>query len=139
MSNKNSSDDSGRQKRTRFATVKHTCILTSAADQYHVNFHVVTINDKLEMFFVFCTPYFMTWRQNLQYKVSSQQKLKTDDEYVPKSAHIKSGLAVEKWTKEGKYFQALSDKHSEVITDCQLKLKSLVIESGDLDLVKKRR
>ena len=28
-------------------------------------------------------------------------------------------------------------KHSQVITECQLKIKSLVIEAGDLDLVEK--
>ena len=77
----------------------------------------------------------MTRRQNLHYKISSQQKLKTKDEYVPKSAQIKLELAVEKRTKECKYFQSLTNKHSQVIAECQLKLKYLVIEAGDLNLV----
>ena len=79
----------------------------------------------------------MTRRQNLHYKISSQQKLKTDNEYVPKSAHIKLDMDVEKGTKEGEAFQDLSENHSQVISECQLKLKSLVIEAGNLDLVEK--
>ena len=39
----------------------------------------------------------------------------------------------------GETSQALSDKHLQVIADCQLKLKYLVIEAGDLDLVKKKK
>ena len=48
-------------------------------------------------------------------------------------------LSVEKRTKEGEAFQVLSDKHSQVTSECQLKLKPLVIESGDLDLVEKQK
>ena len=48
-------------------------------------------------------------------------------------------LSVEKGTKEGKDFQALQEKHSQVLTECQLKLKSHVIEAGDLDVVKKKK
>ena len=48
-------------------------------------------------------------------------------------------LAVEKGTKEGEAFQALTEKHSQVIANCQLKLKSLVIEAGNLDLVEKKK
>ena len=70
----------------------------------------------------------MTRRQNLHYKIASQQKLKTDKEYIPKSAQIKPELYVEKGTKEGKAFQALHEKHSQVLVECQLKLKSLVVE-----------
>ena len=81
----------------------------------------------------------MTRRQNLHYKIASQQKLKTDKEYIPKSAQIKLEISVEKGTKEGEGFQALQEKHSQVLFECQLKLKSLVVvESGDLDLIKKR-
>ena len=80
----------------------------------------------------------MTQRQNLHYKIASQQKLKSDTEYIPKSAHIKLELSVEKDTKEGEAFQGLQDKHSKVLTECQLKLKSLVIEAGDMDLADKK-
>ena len=44
-------------------------------------------------------------------------------------------LYVEKGTKEGEAFQALQEKHSQVLADCKKKLKSLVIEAGDIDLV----
>ena len=81
----------------------------------------------------------MTRRQNLHYKLSSQQKLRTDDEYVPKSAQIKLDMAVEKGTKEVEAFQAHSEKHLQFITKCQWKLKSLVIEAGDLNLVLKKK
>ena len=47
-------------------------------------------------------------------------------------------LAVEKVTKEGENFQYITDKHSLIIAKCQLKLKSLVIEAGDLDPAEKR-
>ena len=47
--------------------------------------------------------------------------------------------AVEKLTKEGESFQNLSENHSQVIAECQLKLKPLVIEAGDLDLVEKKK
>ena len=77
----------------------------------------------------------MTRRQNLHYTISSQQKLKTDKEYVSKYSQIKLDLAVEKGTEEGKDFQFFSEKHSQVVAKCQLKLKSLVIETGDLDIV----
>ena len=43
----------------------------------------------------------MTRRQNLHYKISSQHKLKSEDEYFPKSAQIKLELTIEKGTKEG--------------------------------------
>ena len=61
--------------------------------------------------------------------------MKSDTEYIPKSTQIKLELPIEKGTKEGEAFQSLLDKHSQVLADCQLKLKSLVIEAGDLDLV----
>ena len=80
----------------------------------------------------------MTRRQNLHYKISSQQKIKTEDEYVPKSAQNTLEMSVEKLMKEGKYFQALYDKHSQVISECQLKLKSLFNEARDLNIVGKR-
>ena len=60
-------------------------------------------------------------------------------EYIPKSAQIKLELSVEKGTKEGEAFQAIQEKHSQVLADCQLKLKSLVIEAGDIDPVKKKK
>ena len=65
--------------------------------------------------------------------------MKSDTEYIPKSAQIKLELSVEKRAKEGKAFQSLLDKHSQVIADCQLKLKSLVIEAGDLNLIEKKK
>ena len=49
----------------------------------------------------------MTRRQNLHYKIAIQQKLKSDTEYIPKSAQIKLELSIEKGTKEGEAFQAL--------------------------------
>ena len=64
--------------------------------------------------------------------------MKSDDEYVPKSARIKLEMAVEKGTKEGKAFQSLTEKHSIIIAECQLKIKFLIIEAGDINLVKKR-
>ena len=79
----------------------------------------------------------MTRRQNLHYTISSQQKLKTDKEYVSKYSQIKLDLAVEKGTEEGKDFQFFSEKHSQVVAKCQLKLKSLVIEAGDHDIGEK--
>ena len=85
-----------------------------------------------------CAADFMTWRQNLHYKIASQHKLKSDTEYIPKSARIKLELYFDKGTKEGEAFQALQEKHSQVLTDCQLQLKSLVIEAGDLNLVEKK-
>ena len=66
-------------------------------------------------------------------------KLNSEDEYIPKSNQIKLDLAVEKGTKEGKAFQYLQEKHSLIIAECQLKLEYLVIESGDLNLVEKKK
>ena len=80
----------------------------------------------------------MTRRQNLHYKIVSQHKLKSYTEYITKFAQIKLDLSVEKGTKEGKAFQALQEKHSQGLTDCQQKLKSLIIEAGDLNLVEKK-
>ena len=81
----------------------------------------------------------MTRRQNLHYRISSQEKLKTEDEYVPKSTQIKLELAVEKGTNEGEAFQALSEKHSQVIAKFYFQLKYLVIESGDLNIIEKKK
>ena len=81
----------------------------------------------------------MTQRQNLHYKIASQHKLKTDKEYIPKSSQTKLELSLEKGTKEGEAFQALQEKHSQVIVECQLKFKSLVVEAGDLDLIEKKK
>ena len=57
--------------------------------------------------------------------------------YIPKSAQIKLELSDEKGKKKGEDFQALQDRHLQVLTDLQLKPKSLIIEAGDIDLVKK--
>ena len=65
--------------------------------------------------------------------------MKSDTEYIPKSAQIKLDLSAEKGNKEGEAFQALQENHSQVLTYCQLKLKSLVIEAGDIDLFKKKK
>ena len=145
MSNGNASGDSGRQKRSRLATPEvpseATVNLTRgspiAMARYHVTSHAMMLHDKLEKIVVCCAANFVTRCQNLHYKNASQQKLKSDTEYTPKSTQIKLELSVEKGTKEGEAFQALQEKHSQVLADCQLKLKSLVIESGDLDLVEK--
>ena len=88
MSNGNASYDSGRQKRTRFAapsapsevTVKQTCGSPIVAALDHVNFHAVARHNKLEKIVVRCAADFMTRGQNLHYKISSQQKMKTDNE-----------------------------------------------------------
>ena len=138
MSNGNASDESGRQKRTRFATLAATyeetarqtrgSSITAALD--HVNSHTMTLHDKLAKTVVRCAADLMIRRQNLHYKISSQHKLKSGDEYVPKSAQIKLELTVEKVTKEGEDFQSLTEKHSLIIAECQLNLKA-----GDLDLV----
>ena len=96
-----------RQKRTRFATpaapyeamVKYTCGSPIAAAQDHVISHAGTLHDKLAKIVVCCTANFMTRRQNLHYKIASQQKLKSEMEYIPKSAQIKLELSVEKGTK----------------------------------------
>ena len=77
----------------------------------------------------------MTRRQNLHYKIASQCKLKSDSEYIPKSAQIKLELFVKKGTKEGEAFQGPQEKHSQILADCQQKFKSLVTEAGDLNLV----
>ena len=146
MSNGNASDNSRRQKRTRFATpvlpsevtVKQTRGSPITAARYHVTSHAGTLHDKLAKLVVRCAADFMTRRQNLHYNIASQQKLKSDSEYIPKSAQIKLELYVEKGTKEGEAFQALQEKHLQILSDCQLKLKSLVIEAGDINLVKKR-
>ena len=89
----------------------------------HINSHAVTLHDKLAKIVFRCAADFMTRRKTLHYKISSQHKLKSDNEYVPKSAQIKLELYVEFGTKEGKDFQALSKKNSQVIAECQLKLK----------------
>ena len=65
--------------------------------------------------------------------------MKTDKEYIPKSAQIKLELYVEKGTKEGEAFQDLQEKHSQVLVECQLQIKSLVVEAGDLDLIEKKK
>ena len=79
----------------------------------------------------------MTRCQNLHYNISSQQKLKTEDQYVPKSAQTKLELVVEKGTKEVEAFQVLSENCSQVISKCRFQLKSLVLEAGDLHIIEK--
>ena len=64
--------------------------------------------------------------------------MKSDTDYITKSAEIKLNLSVQKGTKEGEALQALQENHSQVPTDCQLQLKSLVIEAGDIYLVEKK-
>ena len=116
MSNRNTSEDDEIQKRSRVAapsspyeaTVKHTCGSPILADRDHVNFHAVTLHDKLAKSVVRCAADFMTWRQNLHYNISCKKKLKTEDEYVPKYDNINLDLAVEKGTKDGEAFQALT-------------------------------
>ena len=49
----------------------------------------------------------MTRHQNLQYMIASQHMLKSDTEYIPKSAQIKLELSDEKGTKEVEALQAL--------------------------------
>ena len=112
MSDGNASDNSWRQKRTRFATLaapseaKMKKILGSpiAPARDHVDSLAWTIHDKLAKIVVRCAADFMTRHQHLHYKIASQQKLKTEKEYIPKSAQIKLELSVEKGTKEGEAF-----------------------------------
>ena len=142
MSDGNASDNYGRKKRTRFAAPEEPSEVTLlqtrgspfAAARDHVNFNAVTLHDKLEKIVVCCAADFMTRRQILYYNISSQQRLKTEDECVPKSTQIKLELAVFKLTKEGKAFQDLSEKHSQVIAECQFQLKSLFIEAWTLPI-----
>ena len=102
MSDGNASDESGRQKRTRFAapaalseaTVKQTRGSPITASRDHVNFQTVKLHDKLEKMVVRCAEDFMTRSQNIHYKIYIQQKLNTDNEYVPKYTQIKLELAV---------------------------------------------
>ena len=123
MSDGKASNDSGRQKSTRFAALsapseemsKHTRGSLIVADRDYVNFHAVTLHDELANVVVRRATDFMTGSQNIHYKISSQQKLQTYDEYVPKSANIKLELAIEKGTKEGKALQSLTEKYSQVI------------------------
>ena len=49
-----------------------------SAARYHVDSHAGTLHDKLAKIVVRCAADFMTRRQNLHYKIASQQKLKTD-------------------------------------------------------------
>ena len=98
----------------------------------------MTLHDKLANIVVCCAADFMTRRQNLHYKISSQQILKTNNDYVPKSAQLKLELDIEKEKKEGEAFQYLSENHSQVIAECQSQLKYLVIEAGDLKIIVKR-
>ena len=89
MYDRNTSKNSVRQKRTRFATpaapseerVKQTHEAPIAAARDHVNSHAGTLHDKLEKNVVRCTADFMTRRQNLHYKIGSEQKLKFDAKY----------------------------------------------------------
>ena len=99
MSDGNASENSGRQKRTHFATpeapnevtVKQTCGSLIAAARDHVTSYDRTLHDKLAKIGVLCAADFMTRRQNLHYNIASQQKFKSDSEYIPKSAQIKTG------------------------------------------------
>ena len=107
MSDGNALDKSVRQKRTRFSdpaapsgiTVLEACGSPIAAACYLANFRAMILHDKLAKIVVRCAAYFMMRRQNLHYKIPSQKKVKTDNEYVPKSAQIKLELAVEKGEK----------------------------------------
>ena len=99
----------------------------------------MTLHDKLAKIVVRCTVDFMPRQHNLHYKIASQQKLKSDAEYIPKVSQIKLELSDEKGTKEGEAFQALQERHTQVLADCQLQLKPLVVEAEDLDLVKKNK
>ena len=141
MSDGNASDNSWRHKRNRFATpaapsketVKQTRGSPIAAARDHVNSHAVPLHNKLTKIVVRCAANFMTRCQNIHYKIASQHKLKSDDENVPKSAHIKLELSIEKRTKEGETFEALQEKHSQVLADCKLKLTPLVIQAVTLN------
>ena len=142
----NASEDSGRQKTTYYATpaapsevtVKLTRGSPISAARDHVTSHARTLHDKLAKIAVRCAANLMTWLQNLHYKIASKQMSKSDTEYIPKYTHIKLELSVEKGTKEGEAFHALQEKHLQVLTDCQQRLKYLVIEAGDIDLAEKK-
>ena len=102
MSNRNVLDISRKQKRTCFATpaapseatVKQTRGSPIAAARDHVTSHAGTLHDKLAKIVVRCAADFMTRRQNLHCKIASQQNLKSDTEYIPKSAQIKLELSI---------------------------------------------
>ena len=90
----------------------------------------MTLHDKLAIIVVRYAADFMTRLQNLHHKIASQHKLKSDAKYIPKSAQIKLELSVEKGTKEGEAFQALQEKHSQVLADCQKKLSPSSLRQG---------
>ena len=60
--------------------------------------HARTLHDKLAKIVVSCAADFMTRQQDLHYKIASHHKLKSDSEYIPKSAKIKLDISVEKGT-----------------------------------------
>ena len=101
------SDDSGRQKRKRFATtaapseeaVRQTRGSPIDVARDHVKYHATKLYDKLAKIVVRCASDFMTRRHNQHYKISSQHNLKSEGKYVPKSEHIKLDLYVENGTK----------------------------------------
>ena len=119
--------------------VKQTRGSPLAAALDHTTFHAGRLHAKLAKIVFRCAANFMMRHKNIHYKIASQQKLKSDTEYIPKSAQKKLDLSVEKGKKEGEAFQALQVKHSQVLADCQLKLKSLVIKAGDLNLFDKNK
>ena len=143
MSDGNASDDSGRNKRTRFAdtTAEATAAKPSdstqsplSAAKKAVDAHAGTLHPELATIVVDAAAEYLSQRATLFYKQRKFDQMTNDVALIPRSARVELTLEASPEVKKGQEYQALAAEAADVITECQLKLKSMILKCLAINL-----
>ena len=141
MSDGYASDDSGRNKRTRFtddiaedSAAKPSSSTQSplGATKKSVDAHAATLQPTLATIVVDAAADYLSQRASLFYKQKTLDKMKNDADLIPRSAKIGLTLIASPEVKHGQEYQTLAAEEAYVIIECQRNLKKMVIECSEL-------
>jgi dimeric dUTPase (all-alpha-NTP-PPase superfamily) len=143
MSDGNASDDSGRNKRTRFtdtfpetAAAKPSSSTQSplAAAKKAVDAYARTLQPTLATIVVDAAADYLSQRATLFYKQRKFDQMTNDVALIPRSAKVELTLEASPEVKKGQEYQALAAEAADVITECQKQLKMLVLKCLGINL-----
>ena len=144
MSDGNASDDSGRNKQTRFtdfdldnaaaAKPSATTQPPLGAAKKAVDAYVRTLQPTLATIVVDAAADYLSQRATLFYKQQKFDQMRIDVALIPRSAWVELTLKASPKVKKGQEYQALAVEAANVITECQTKLKGLVLKCLKINL-----
>jgi hypothetical protein len=144
MSDGNASDDSGRNKRTRFtdsdpepATAAKPSATTQSplgAAKKAVDAYAKTLQPTLATIVVDAAADYLSQRATLFYKQRKFDQMTNDVALIPRSAKVELTLEASPEVRKGQEYQALAAEAADVITECQKQLKGLVLKCLAINL-----